>query len=316
MSLRSAIIALLFIPLLIKAENTSVQELLLDPTDSSRDRVIPIKVYLTPAETPRPVILFSHGLGGSRNNSVYLGEYWASHGYVAVFMQHIGSDESVWKSVPLRERLSTLKQAANLQATLDRYQDVPFVIDQLEKWNKEESHPLQGKLDLEKIGLTGHSFGAVTTQGLMGQKFMGQRTFKDPRIDAFLPMSPSASRVIASERAFSDITSPVLCMTGTNDGSPIDPNQSPESRKEVYSAMPAGDKYQLVFEGAEHSAFSDRIFPGIDQRIEHHHPTIQKISTRFWDAYLKDDASAKAWLQSNAVRKDCHLVEKDIWEWK
>lgn len=293
-----------------------IRELLLDPTDATRDRVVPLKVYLPSTESPNPVVLFSHGLGGSRDNSVYLGEYWAKHGYVAVFMQHAGSDAEVWKSTPVRERMSTLKQAANLRATLDRFTDVPFVIDQLEMWNAKNEHPLQGKLDLDKIGLCGHSFGAVTTQGLMGQKFLGNRSFADPRIDAFFLMSPSESRGIPSPTAFGHIQSPVLCMTGTEDGSPIQPDMTPASRAEVYAALPPGDKYQLILEGAQHFAFSDRVFAGGGARIEHHHPAIQNISTRFWDAYLKHDPTAKSWLQSNAVRKDCHLVGKDIWEWK
>ena len=42
-----------------------------------------------------PVVLFSHGLGGSREGYGYLGSYWAAHGYVAVHLQHIGSDETM-----------------------------------------------------------------------------------------------------------------------------------------------------------------------------------------------------------------------------
>lgn len=304
-------------PLTSLAETSAtVQEVLLDPTDPGRNRVVPLKVYLVESENPKPVVLFSHGLGGSREGSTYLGEYWAQHGYVAVFMQHAGSDSEVWKNAPLRERMTALKQAANFRASMDRYLDVPFIIDSLTAWNQEENHALQGKLNLDKIGLSGHSFGAVTTQGLMGQKFIGGRTVSDPRIDAFLPMSPSASRGIPSQRAFGEIESPVLCMTGTKDGSPLEPDMDPKSRTEVFVALPAGDKYQLNLEGAYHSAFSDRILSGDGQRKEHHHPAIQKISTRFWDAYLKDDTSAKEWLQSDSVRKDCDLVEGDVWEWK
>ena len=51
---------------------------------------------------PVPVILFSHGLGGNREGSKFLGEHWAARGYVAVFLQHPGSDDSVWKGKPSR----------------------------------------------------------------------------------------------------------------------------------------------------------------------------------------------------------------------
>ncbi len=286
-----------------------------EPIDTSRDRTVPVKAYLKPGPTARPIVIFSHGLGGSRENSVYLGNHWANHGYVAIFVQHPGSDEEVWKSAGIAERMSSLKKAANLSNTLARYADIPFVIDQLEKWQVGNDHPLKGKLDLEHIGLCGHSFGAVTTQGLMGQKFPLNRSFHDQRIDAFFAMSPSITPSMSPERSFGHIAFPVLCMTGTGDDSPITPATTPASRREVYTALPAGDKYQLVFEGGEHMAFSDTALYD-RKRQPHHHPAIQEISTRFWDAYLKGDAAAKAWLQSEKPRGDCHLIPKDVWEWK
>ena len=71
----------------------------LDVRDESRSRTIPIKVYLPESQSPAPVVLFSHGLGGSRENNPYLGNHWSGRGYVVVFIQHPGSDESVWRTV-------------------------------------------------------------------------------------------------------------------------------------------------------------------------------------------------------------------------
>jgi hypothetical protein len=69
--------------------------------DAARDRDIPLKIYLPASRAAEPVVLFSHGLGGSRDGCSYLGQHWASRGYVAVFLQHPGSDDSVWKDQPL-----------------------------------------------------------------------------------------------------------------------------------------------------------------------------------------------------------------------
>ena len=292
------------------------QTLLLDARDRERDRVVPLKIYLPVSSQPQPVVLFSHGLGGSRENNAYLGNHWAARGYVAVFMQHAGSDNRVWRQESLVQRLGALKRAANVQNTIARYQDVSFVIDQLERWARAKEHPLTGRMDLRHIGLAGHSYGAVTTLGLMGQRFPVSRTFGDARIAAFLPMSPQPGKGLTPERSLGHITSPVLCMTGTKDGSPIDPKLSPESRQRVYAALPRGDKYQLVFEGGEHFAFGDSGGFRTRGRDPNHHPAIQQISTRFWDAYLRDDAAAKAWLQSKAPRSDCNLDPKDVWQWK
>jgi len=294
----------------------TVTELLLEPVDESRSRTVPVKVYLPETDASQPVIVFSHGLGGSRNNSVYLGKHWAEAGYVAVFVQHIGSDESVWKDVRPAERMAALKGAVGLKPTLDRFSDIPFVLDTLEQWNAEEDHPLFGKLDLEHIGMTGHSYGAATTQAMMGQKYPGDREAGESRFDAFMLMSPSDGKRVNGVAAFGHITAPVLCMTGTEDGSPIDPTQKPESRRFVYASLPEGDAYELVFDGGDHMAFSDRTLTGEQQREPRFHPAIQKISTKFWDAYLRDDAEAKAWLKSEKVVPETGLSEADIWIWK
>ena len=73
-------------------------------------RKVPLKIYLPKSTSKVPVILFSHGLGGSKDNNPYLGKHWAGRGYVVVFMQHDGSDENVWRDVPRAKRLSTLKR--------------------------------------------------------------------------------------------------------------------------------------------------------------------------------------------------------------
>lgn len=296
-------------------EKPQFTDWLVDPVDARRDRVVPLKLYVPNTDKPVPVVLFSHGLGGSRNNNGYLGRYWAQAGYVAVFIQHIGSDESVWMDAAPRDRLAAMQAAASARSTLDRYADVPFVIDQLEKWNAEEGNPLHGKMELSKIGMSGHSFGAVTTQGLMGQRFPGDRTVADPRLKAFVLFSPSSHRTTSPETAFGQISKPVLCMTGTKDVSVIEKGLDPLSRQLVYKALPAGDKFQLVFENGEHHAFGDSDRPGIEDQAKHH-PAIQKISTAFWDACLKGNEKAKAWLQSATPKTELSLDPKDVWEWK
>src|SRR5262245_29668842 len=72
-------------------------------TDDARKREIPLRVYLPTSDKPAAVVLFSHGLGGSRENSAYLGKHWSARGYAVVFMQHAGSDEKVWKDAAARE---------------------------------------------------------------------------------------------------------------------------------------------------------------------------------------------------------------------
>ncbi|MEM6690014.1 MAG: acetylhydrolase, partial [Planctomycetota bacterium] len=108
-------------------EPANVRELRFEPIDATRSRKVPVKVYLVDSDEPLPIVLFSHGLGGSRENNSYLGRHWAAAGYVVVAMQHAGSDQDIWKSVRLGRRLAALKAAAGAKSLVDRLADVSFV---------------------------------------------------------------------------------------------------------------------------------------------------------------------------------------------
>lgn len=177
--------------------------------DGVRDRDIPLRIYLPANTAPAPVILFSHGLGGSRTGSVFLGEHWATRGYVAVFLQHPGSDDSVWKTAPVENRMQGLRQAASLDNFLLRAQDVPVALNQLELWNADKTNALARRLDLERVGMSGHSFGAVTTEAVSGETLpVGGQKFTDPRIKAAVVFSPSAPRAGSAAKAFGAVKIP------------------------------------------------------------------------------------------------------------
>lgn len=282
--------------------------------DGDRTRDLALRVYLPAGTSAAPVVLFSHGLGGSCENNPYLGRHWAARGYAAVFMQHPGSDETVWKGQPAGERRSAMRDAASVKNFAARVKDVPAVLDQLEKWNAEAGHALAGRLDLKRVGMSGHSFGAVTTQAVSGQKYPFGLNYTDGRIKAAVAFSPSSPKRGDPKKAFGEVGIPWLLMTGTKDTSPIN-DTDVASRLAVFPALPAGDKYELVLEGAEHSAFGDRALPGDKEaRNPNHHRAILALSTAFWDAYLRGDAAAKAWLDGDGARGV--LEPKDRWQKK
>ena len=83
----------------------------------------------------------------------------------------------------------------------------------------------------------------------------------------------------------------------------------------MYPALPAGQKNELVLDGAEHSAFTDRALPGDAlPRNPNHHRALLAISTAFFDSTLKGDAAAREWLEGKGAR--AVLEEKDLWQWK
>lgn len=304
-------------PLAVAAD-AKIAPLDVDVRDEVRDRTLPLRIFLPLKPDAAPVILFSHGLGGSREGYAYVGQHWAKRGYVVVMLQHPGSDSAVWRDKPVRERMQAMRDAASAENLLLRLSDVPAVLDQLAKWTADEKHSLHGRLDLEHVGMSGHSFGAQTTQGVAGQSNpLSGKQFTDTRIDAALPMSPSSPRLGDVKRSFREVKIPWLLMTGTNDTSPIG-GQTVETRLAVYPALPDGDKYQLVLHEAEHSAFAGGTEG--ERRLlrraanPNHHRAILAISTAFWDTYLRDDAAAKTWLTGEGPRSV--LEPDDKWESK
>ena len=205
--------------------------------DATRERDVPVKIYYPVADKGRlPIIIFSHGLGGSREGSVYLGEHWAARGYAAVFLQHPGSDDSVWKNSAPGEVMQAMKQAASLKNFLLRVEDVPAALDQLDRWNTDKTSPLAGRLDMKRIGMSGHSFGAITTEAVSGETMPGNgQGFTDARIRAAIVMSPSPPRTLSVDEAFGAVKIPWLLMTGTKDVAPIG-NADAKSRLTVYPA--------------------------------------------------------------------------------
>ncbi|MBI2297484.1 MAG: dienelactone hydrolase [Armatimonadetes bacterium] len=284
--------------------------------DAKRNRDIPLRVYLPAGADPQPVVLFSHGLGGTKEGSVFLGEHWAARGYVAVFLQHPGSDDSVWRGLPPAEVMPAMKRAASAQNFMLRVKDVPAVLDQLVVWNRDAAHPLHGRMNMEHVGMSGHSFGGVTTQAVSGQSFgrLGAR-YTDPRIKAAIVFSPSGPRYRSDPKAsFGQVKIPWMLMTGTKDTAPIG-DQDVASRLAVFPALPECGKYELVLDGAEHSVFTDRALPGDRApRNPNHHRVIQALSTAYWAAVLRGDDAARQWLDGDGPRGV--MEPKDRWQRK
>lgn len=162
--------------------------------------------------------------------------------------------------------------------------------------------------------MTGHSFGAVTTQAVSGQKLSAGLSVTDPRLKAAVLFSPSGPRRGGrAEQSFGSVDVPWLLMTGTQDISRIG-GITLESRLSVYPALPrkqirAGSGRCGAFRLHRAGAPGDR-----GKRNPNHHRAILALSTAFLDAYLKDDASARAWLNSPNAR---NVLEKsDRWQRK
>jgi predicted dienelactone hydrolase len=263
--------------------------------DSLRDRDVPARIYApTSGQGPFPVIIFSHGLGGSKTGYAYLGEYWASYGYIVVHVQHLGSDSAVlW---PLQKMSEAMKNPENY---INRPKDISFAIDQLTAMNV-ASGSWHGRLDLSHIGVAGHSFGGYTTMAIAGatlRESSGEiENFRDPRVKAIVAMSVPPIK----SQDFSAVQIPAFHVTGTDDQIRIVPGDSVADRRIPYDEAKGPDTYLVIFKGANHMSFSGReglletdAQKAVDATV---HDLVLRSTVAFWDAYLKDDLKAKTWL--------------------
>jgi len=268
-----------------------------DWTDSARNRKVPVRIYYPEkGQGPFPVIVFSHGLGGSRSGYEYLGRHWASHGYVSVHVQHPGSDDAVWKESEQPAR-DMVRSAADPRNAVERPKDVSFALDRVTAMNRDAT-PLKGRLNLRAIGMAGHSFGAWTTLAVAGQGlgFRQRRSLADPRVRAAIEMSAPVPRRGDLDHAYAKINIPILHMTGTLDDSPIGDTKAAE-RRVPFDHIQAPDQYLVIFQGGDHMIFAgQRRQASRGEKDPRFHDLILQGTTAFWDAYLKGDAAAKTWL--------------------
>ena len=273
--------------------------------DEARKRGVPVRI-ISPkmAEavdvTKFPVIIFSHGLGGSRIGGKLWGEHWASHGYVVVHLQHPGSDESIWKRKPLDQVENNLKRAMTMSNLGLRVGDVHFVIDEILRKASAGSGTFK-LADARKIGMSGHSFGAQTTLSIAGQASpsVGGQSGFDKRVAAAVAFSPNARNKNKLEKQFGDIRMPFFSITGAKDGAVLNDGTTVADRALPFQYMPAGDKYLLVLDGADHMVFGGLNAPRHKAGGEHDteiQADVKAVTLAFWNAYLKTDSSAKSWL--------------------
>lgn len=276
--------------------------------DAARKRDVPIRLYAPLADSAPgrlPAVVISHGLGGSRRGYAYIARHLAGHGYVCVVPTHVGADTEILLGGAADGMRRAVTDPNN---RILRPQDVSFVIDRLTAADQDQ--PLvKGRVDGDRIGVAGHSFGAYTALAVAGQTtdLPGQdaRSFRDARVKASLAMSPQAPGVFGlTRRSWTDIHIPVMLMTGTLDMGMA--GMTPAQRRFAFDHMPPGDKYFLLIEGARHMAFSDNLVSPAGlltpiQRDSRHHAWILQCATAFFDAYLGGQVGAKTWLQERRI---------------
>jgi dienelactone hydrolase len=228
-----------------------------DWADATRQRAVPVRLYWPNAMSAQvPLVVFSHGIGGSRRGYSYLGQHWASNGIASLHLQHVGSDRSLWFGSPFG-LVGRLQDAAQEREAIERPRDLRFALDRL------LASPLGERIDSKHIVAAGHSYGANTTLLAAGARI--ERAGKhvhlhDERLCAAIVLSaPPFYGEREPARILGPVQLPTLHITATGDVIRIPGYWSgAEDRIAVFEAIGSKRKALAVFEGGSHSMFTDR----------------------------------------------------------
>lgn len=267
---------------------------------------------LEPSGGPYPLIVFAHGLSSFRRQSASYAQHLASHGYVVVSPDFPGSH----LIAPGGPRLFAL---------LDHPADVSFVIDEVLALSAEAGSAFESAIDGERIGVTGHSLGGVTAM------LMAYGDSSDERIDAIVPISPPAC-LLPVDIAADNSGVPAMVIGGSNEiivnpawiahayeiaAAPkyfvsivgadhirfIDGDVPDTALPGIVDRVTGGavdEDAQQVLDalGAEISDCPDDVEPA-DELISggRQRELLRTVALPFFDAYLKDDPAAVAFLE-------------------
>ncbi len=232
--------------------------------DGARQRNVQAKLYLPPVTAfaqPVPLVVFSHGIGGSREGYSYLGKNWAAQGYASLHVQHEGSDNRLWSGNPLA-LMARMHDAAQESEALNRVHDLRFALDQVLA-----SPGLAPRLDSSRILAAGHSYGANTVllaAGAEVQRRTGPVQLRDERLKAAVIISaPPFHGESEPQNIVKAIHIPTLHITATGDDIRIPGYLSSfEDRVSLYEHTGSTRKTLVVYREGSHSMFTDRLNTG------------------------------------------------------
>lgn len=274
-------------------------------TDTRRSRELPIKLRWPDASLhsgERPIVLFSHGLGGTREGGAVWGSAWAQAGFAVLHLQYPGSDPTALRGTAgAFTNKAGLRAAASPAQLLARLGDVAFALDEIGRRHAARQERW-ATVRPSAIGMSGHSFGAHTTLGMAGQRYPGFDGVNEPRLAAFIAFSPSLPVAGDAQRAFERLTRPLLSITGTRDQDVAGTGATPDRRMAVFAALPKGSKHHLVLQDADHMTFAGQTGRAVEivprepvtrDLQDAHHALVAAISTDWWRATLSGDAAAR-----------------------
>ncbi len=195
------------------------------------------------AEDKLPLAIYSHGSGGLNFISSFITEHLASEGFIVIAANHTGNtaiDNFVNAMV------------SQDQNDMNRPADISAEIDGMLARNADANDPFHNKIDADRIGLFGHSYGGYTALATVGGHStpLGT-TVADKRIKAVVGLAPYTTRLTPAELAAVDV--PTMMLVGTKDIT-TPANTNAEVAYESISGRPS---VLVEMTAAAHQSFTD-----------------------------------------------------------
>lgn len=231
------------------------------PTDdpeagrSAESRTLETDLYVPDGEGPFPLIVHAHGFDGNAGKYSRLLTGWAERGYVV--------------AAPTFPLTNDLTDAPSVGADVDNQPaDVTFVIDQVLALAEGDHELLAGRVDGERIGVSGHSLGGVTTYRLLYNSCC-----RDDRVDAHIVLASFPLPPDGGTWDFS--TGPPMLLYLSDEDYAVPYSASVDA----YENVGTNPKYLVSMEGNEH-------FEPFEDAESSYDDMVEESSGVFWDAYL------------------------------
>ncbi len=245
-----------------------------------------------PDSGPYPLLVFSHGYGGSGLSSVFLTEKLAARGWIVAAPDHSDRQSAVRIRTGRNDRLDRkgfLQQAKKISDSdaegrdeyLYRVDEMTLILDGMvasEKFGR--------LIDGQKIAVGGHSLGGFTALGVCGA-IEGRR---DDRVKAVLLFSTGAGGYLFRESELGLVKVPSLYIFGEREKEQKRGTKTMEELSERIYRNVAAPKYLLVLKGGNHFSFNNRFSDKFGSRFlggsEEQFNVIRRYSIAFLEKYV------------------------------
>jgi dienelactone hydrolase len=246
-----------------------------------------------------PLIVFSHGSGGTRVGYVFFTEFMASHGYIVMACDHIGNS----RYTLVNNKVVAAGGPRGQASAADRPKDISFLIDMATRMTQGSDSRFAGRIDLEKIGAAGMSYGGWTTEAVVD---------REKRVKAGVMLAPGGPQ---QDRV--NFTTPIFMMIGTEDSTI---RAAGNTRNRTYYEASKGPHYLCEIKDAGHYTFTSvdqynpeygngighgkRVNTAPDQDVtflppDEGHKIVNAYALAFFGTYVRGQQGYQAFLKQN-----------------